>query len=695
MSDLRNLVSGQDGCSDGSDGGYRNPLSRMAEQFWNERPNQEYHQRPEMHMAHGPRMTTHSATLGTQSSLNRGMMGEDQFGDFEKYFNGPAQNEGFGFERGFDDAQFEPHDVHHPNSQVPPDVLQYYFKSFIDSARMQQTFRPAALPELGLDVQDKAKIRNRSEVLARHLLNNHSEAYITNEISKFLQPIEEQPSFVNNTKFGKQESEWASEFETEMRHPMHQPNFEDVWRDSVATNGADMVREFHDFNREREFEGAWSKAEEQQRWVDEFEGKAPIQRSLNSIQEVTESLTKIDDPKLQSTNFMKLMSQLHKGEVEITEDSIVSRGDQQTEEWADQFDQYREEHPSQSDEWMREFEDKMNLMDQNSWANEFEEDNWQGMDDEWIKGLASQNTTGPIVPEYRFSDPALNPYIGNPEAYPIGIRLFNEGRLAESILAFEAELQAEPENSECWEHLGHAQAESDRDAMAISALSRAVELDETNLSAKMALAVSNTNDWYRDHALLSLKSWLDNHPDYVHISSKYNSSLFNDRTPFESKHEALSDMFIEAARLKTDSPDPDVQTALGLLFNLSLEYDKAVDCFQTALSVRPNDYLLWNKLGATLANSDRSAEALGCYYKSLDAKPSFVRARANLGISYMALKQYEKAAQYFLGAISLHPESKHIWSNLRIVFQYLERPDLIDKMDSQHDVEMFREDFEF
>ena len=59
--------------------------------------------------------------------------------------------------------------------------------------------------------------------------------------------------------------------------------------------------------------------------------------------------------------------------------------------------------------------------------------------------------------------------------------------------------------------------------------------------------------------------------------------------------------------------DADVHIVLGVLYNLSREYDRAIEAFQTALKLKPRDISLRNKLGATQANSVQSADAISSY----------------------------------------------------------------------------------
>ena len=123
-------------------------------------------------------------------------------------------------------------------------------------------------------------------------------------------------------------------------------------------------------------------------------------------------------------------------------------------------------------------------------------------------------------------------------------------------------------------------------------------MSETTYPALLNLAVSYTiNESYENAAYLL--RWKSGLPPSI-------PKLFNQaRTDFNmgSKtelHARVTELFIKAAQLSPDGVniDSSVQDGLGVLFYGNDDFDKAIDCFKTALSVRPNDPLLWNRLGA-------------------------------------------------------------------------------------------------
>lgn len=340
---------------------------------------------------------------------------------------------------------------------------------------------------------------------------------------------------------------------------------------------------------------------------------------------------------------------------------------------------------------------------------------------------------------HSFRDPQLGDYLFEPEnSYRLSSNPFEEGKrmmregdnLSLAVLAFEAAVQKDPSHVEAWTMLGSAQAQNEKESPAIRAYEQALKLDPGNLDALMGLAVSYTNEGYDSTAYRTLERWLSvKYPQIVNP---------NDITPdtemgFTDRHllqEKVTNLFIRAAQLSPQGEhmDPDVQVGLGVLFYGAEEYDKAVDCFSAALASNESGtsnqqeqvHLLWNRLGATLANSGRSEEAIEAYEKALVIRPNFVRARYNLGVSCINIGCYPEAAQHLLGALAMHQavdrlenspfadatngttdshithnQSTNLFDTLRRVFNQMGRRDLSDMVVNGMDVEVFRKEFNF
>ena len=211
-----------------------------------------------------------------------------------------------------------------------------------------------------------------------------------------------------------------------------------------------------------------------------------------------------------------------------------------------------------------------------------------------------------------------------------------------------------------WHVLGTYYAENEDDKKALQCLKRAVEIDPFNIAAQLDLGTSYVNDLNTVGALTALQNWLKHNPNLQDITTP-NIDAYSDGTVIDD----VTQMMLAAAAANPDNAE--VQTVLGILYNVSLDYTAATEHFRRAIALRPNDYALLNKMGATLANNKHAVEATRYYAAALQQRPSYTRGWVNLGIAFfnmgddVLLKEtVTEAAKCFVQALSLAPHLRYV-----------------------------------
>ncbi|KAJ7076321.1 hypothetical protein B0H15DRAFT_941269 [Mycena belliarum] len=334
---------------------------------------------------------------------------------------------------------------------------------------------------------------------------------------------------------------------------------------------------------------------------------------------------------------------------------------------------------------------------------------WDRLQADWDNFEATGNGIKP-VDRYIFQE--NNPYVSDTPSLTTRHHLAHEGRAAfldQSVLELEAVVQRNMTDASAWFDLGVKQQANEREKQALQALTRATELDPSYLPAWLALAISHTNDGNRAATHDAIRHWVERNERYRAAVSQYRASQpGNPNAPSAEQFGALIQCLIAMARSDTTGAvDADIQIALAVLLNTNEDYEKAQDCFRTALAVRPDDWLLYNRVGATMANSGRAEEALQYYHRALELNPMYIRARFNLGISCINLRRFDEAAHHILDALGLQESdgisygsdngtsgvtTTALWDSLRTASMHLQRPDLATFCDHQ-DLDGFRSSF--
>ncbi|XP_068637193.1 peroxisome biogenesis protein 5-like [Aristolochia californica] len=623
-------------------------------------------------------------------SLTQGIQSQPSFDEFDHIFN-----QGVGSH-------------HQPTLDGPPQrVLSSFLHSFVNSGRSGVPFQPASLPVLGLSESDKQRIRNRSTILSRHIFSDRSEDFINAQVNALLHSLD-----IDN------------DFQMKSHLSGRSPELEEYWNEiqgavqPAAPHAVDhWVTEFNQHGP-HENADSWAKSFQLQHgangWASEFEQEQSQIAAMGQLRGVNmsnlameqsrmlaETLSKNNDPKFKNSKFLQFVSKMSQGELIVDDNQIKPAGvandwaDQFSHEnssfggnaWADEFTKEQVHHGPADEQWANEFT-KLHLQD---WGEEFGQQVNEGTlggaeADEWVDNFfdemwSAKRGSDSSKTVYVFSD--MNPYVGHPDPLKEGQELFRKGLLSEAVLALEAEVLKNPENAEGWRLLGITHAENDDDQQAIASMMQAHEVDSTNLEVLLALGVSHTNELEQAEALKYLYGWLQHHPKYGTIAppEKPENSLY---------YPDVIRLFNEAAQMSPE--DADVHIVLGVLYNLSREYDKAISSFKTALQLRSQDYSLWNKLGATQANSVQSADAIVAYQRALDLKPNYVRAWANMGISYANQGMHEESIRYYVRALAMNPKADNAWQYLKFSLSCASRNDMFEACDSRN-LELLQKEF--
>ncbi|XP_058460342.1 peroxisomal targeting signal 1 receptor [Malaya genurostris] len=447
------------------------------------------------------------------------------------------------------------------------------------------------------------------------------------------------------------------------------------------------------------------------------EEQQSIRQAAGELVDVT---YRTDTEKLNYSEFLQFINNVGDGSIKIN-DGQVTGGNV----WANEFDQLAagpskaatKEESNIAEDWAKAFEDDKKR-EQEATEN-YNKQFWERLQDEW-RSISENDNQHPWLSDFsEFYDPFKeykfdeeNPMTNVENAFEKGKTFLVQGDIPSAVLCFEAAVKQDPENPEIWELLGFSQAENEKDPNAIAALNKALSFNQNNMPVLMALAVSYTNESMQNQALKMLVKWMKCNqkyealvpPEMIQPQESFLASSLMGGPSLQD----VQDLFIKAVQTSPNEIDADIQEALGVLFNLSSEYDKAVDCFRAAAQVRPDSAKIWNRLGASLANGNRSVEAVEAYQRALEIQPGFIRARYNVGIICINLKAYKEGAEHLLTALNhqassiaraginvsspANQMSSAIWITLRMVMSLMGRQDLQQAIDNR-DLEVLNREF--
>ena len=120
------------------------------------------------------------------------------------------------------------------------------------------------------------------------------------------------------------------------------------------------------------------------------------------------------------------------------------------------------------------------------------------------------------------------------------------------------------------------------------------------------------------------------------------------------KHKTALDVYDEAEKLSPE--DREILHNKGMCYLYLKQYDKAVDCFETANSMQRHEST-YMQLGRTYRLMGKEEEALTTYLEALELIPESSEMLTTIGLLYLKLGNNMKAFEYLGNSLTYDPKN--------------------------------------
>jgi tetratricopeptide (TPR) repeat protein len=258
--------------------------------------------------------------------------------------------------------------------------------------------------------------------------------------------------------------------------------------------------------------------------------------------------------------------------------------------------------------------------------------------------------------------------------YKQAVAYYNRGQFDKAIQELKPDLDANPD----WEFghrlVGLSYLQLKNNALAVSSLTRAIELKSTAFSAYYGLAQAYVNMQKYDQAvqiLLRGESYLpkDDAKERYKFYHLRGTAYFKEQKYAES----ISDM---SAALRISGDDWTNFYELGFSYFQTGRYDEAIQALQRASALKPgekgNTELLekaYFKKGLSALANKQYADALSQFKNARDISPRDGYIHYNMAEAYLFLKNYAEAEKALGQALEIMPKSVEAYLRLGLVYE--------------------------